>query len=135
MTRRCAIATASSSGASRPSPCGYWPETGGCGVLRLVAVDTDRRVDGAARQRDRVRYAHGETADKALARAGRRYETSSGSRTGSPEPASVLEPMTRSGMFRRAFPDGSPASKQRTDPAFPPVCGGGPQRALRVAVG
>ena len=29
--------------------------------------------------------------------------------------------MTRSEMFRRAFPDGSPVSDQRTDPALPPL--------------
>jgi hypothetical protein len=34
----------------------------------------------------------------------------------------VLEPMTRSEMSRRAIPDGSSASGQHTDPAFPPLC-------------
>ena len=37
----------------------------------------------------------------------------------SAEPAWLLELMTCSEMFRRAFPDGSPVSNQRTDPAIP----------------
>jgi hypothetical protein len=49
------------------------------------------------------------------------------------EPAWLVEPMTRSEVFRRAFPDGSAMSNQRTDPAIPRVDAAGLNKLEFVA--